>query len=62
MLGVAYRLRLGSDSERLAMIEQAETFLRSCELKEFRVRLHPGGLAQIEVPLGELGRRRATAQ
>ncbi len=50
---IAYGLEV--THERLTMIEQAEAFLRSCELKEFRVRLHPGGLARIEVPLSELG-------
>lgn len=35
--------------ERTLRIEAAETYLRSLGLKEFRVRLHEGELARIEV-------------
>jgi pyridinium-3,5-biscarboxylic acid mononucleotide sulfurtransferase len=41
---------------RLEMIERAESYLRSQGLREFRVRLHPGELARIEVPIEELPR------
>ncbi len=40
--------------ERLGRIEQAETYLRSLGLREVRVRLHPGELARIEVPAGQI--------
>lgn len=42
--------------ERLAMIDQAEQFLRRAGLKNFRVRYHKGDLARIEAPLAELPR------
>ncbi|GIW92945.1 MAG: ATP-utilizing protein [Pirellulaceae bacterium] len=42
--------------ERLAMIEQAERFLKALHFSNVRVRLHPGHLARIEVPAEELGR------
>ena len=42
--------------ERLLMIERAEQWLRERGLIEFRVRLHAGELARIEVPLKELQR------
>jgi pyridinium-3,5-biscarboxylic acid mononucleotide sulfurtransferase len=42
--------------ERVAMIDQAEQFLRRQGLRELRVRYHGGDLARIEVPLHELGR------
>jgi pyridinium-3,5-biscarboxylic acid mononucleotide sulfurtransferase len=42
--------------ERLAMIDQAERFLRERGLKNLRVRYHAGDLARIEVPLTELPR------
>ena len=42
--------------ERLAMVEAAEAELRELGLVNFRVRLHDGDLARIEVPLNELGR------
>ncbi|WP_020471611.1 ATP-dependent sacrificial sulfur transferase LarE [Zavarzinella formosa] len=42
--------------ERTAMIEHAETFLRSLGLNNGRVRLHEGELARIEVPLAEVAR------
>ena len=41
---------------RLAMIDEAEQFLRSHGLREVRVRYHPGALARLEVPLHELPR------
>ena len=42
--------------ERLAMIEGAEAELRKLGLASFRVRLHEGELARIEVPAGDLMR------
>jgi uncharacterized protein len=42
--------------ERLAMIEAAEAELRELGLTNFRVRLHPGELARIEVPIADLPR------
>jgi uncharacterized protein len=36
--------------QRLAMIDQAEQFLRSLGLREVRVRYHRGDLARLEVP------------
>ena len=41
--------------QRLAMIESAETFLRTLGLRELRVRYHRGDLARIEVPAGAIG-------
>lgn len=40
--------------ERLARIEAAESFIRNLGLKEFRVRLHAGELARIEVPVHQI--------
>jgi len=51
--------------ERTRRVEEAERYLRSLGLREFRVRLHEGELARIEVPvesiswLGEPARRQA---
>ncbi len=42
--------------ERVAMIDQAEQFLRSLGLRELRVRYHKGDLARLEVPLDALPR------
>jgi uncharacterized protein len=42
--------------ERTARVEDAETFLHNLGLRECRVRLHPGELARIEVPVAELER------
>lgn len=42
--------------ERLAMIEAAEAELRQLGLSDFRVRLHAGELARIEVPIADLAR------
>lgn len=42
--------------ERLAMIDQAETWLRQQGLATCRVRYHRGELARIEVPANELSR------
>ena len=42
--------------QRLAMVEQAEAWLRQLGLVQFRVRLHADDLARIEVPLSELPR------
>jgi len=36
--------------ERLRMIEEAEQLIRKLGIQEFRVRLHAGNLARIEVP------------
>lgn len=42
--------------ERTGRVEAAEAYLRSLGLREFRVRLHEGELARIEVPARELPR------
>lgn len=42
--------------ERLAMIDQAEQFLRELGLRMVRVRYHQGDLARLEVPLEALAR------
>jgi len=42
--------------ERTHMVEAAEAYLRTLGLREFRVRLHEGELARIEVPPAELPR------
>jgi len=42
--------------QRLAMIDQAEQFLRSHGLRTIRVRYHKGDLARLEVPLDALPR------
>jgi uncharacterized protein len=42
--------------ERLAMIDQAEQFLRGAGFQTLRVRYHRGDLARIEVPAQELSR------
>lgn len=42
--------------QRLAMIDQAEQFLRSHGLRTVRVRYHKGDLARLEVPLDSLER------
>lgn len=49
---LATRIAYGEEvtPERLAMVDQAETFLRSFGLQPIRVRYHRGDLARIEVP------------
>jgi uncharacterized protein len=42
--------------ERVAMVDQAEQFLRGLGLIELRVRYHKGDLARIEVPVSALAR------
>lgn len=42
--------------ERTARIEAAEAYLKTLGYREFRVRLHEGELARVEVPPGELSR------
>jgi uncharacterized protein len=42
--------------ERTGRVEQAEAYLRSLGYREFRVRLHEGELARIEVPSALLAR------
>jgi uncharacterized protein len=42
--------------ERTERVEQAEAYLKALGYREFRVRLHEGELARIEVPLAELPR------
>ena len=42
--------------ERLAMIDQAEQFLRALGLRTLRVRYHKGDMARLEVPLEALAR------
>lgn len=48
---IAYGIEV--TDERLRMIEQAEDYLRSLGLRQFRVRLH-GELARVEVEPGEI--------
>src|SRR5262249_8021526 len=43
-------------AERTARIEAAEAYLKKLGYREFRVRLHEGELARIEVPAAELAR------
>lgn len=43
-------------SERVAMVDAAEQFLRGCGFRELRIRYHKGDMARIEVPLSELPR------
>jgi uncharacterized protein len=40
--------------ERTGKVEAAEEYLKTLGLREFRVRLHDGELARIEVPVAEL--------
>ncbi|MBM4068471.1 MAG: ATP-dependent sacrificial sulfur transferase LarE [Planctomycetes bacterium] len=42
--------------ERTGRVEQAEAFLRTLGLREFRVRLHENELARIEAPTAEIAR------
>ncbi|MEX0978615.1 MAG: ATP-dependent sacrificial sulfur transferase LarE, partial [Pirellulales bacterium] len=42
--------------ERLAMIDQAEQFLRASGLRALRVRYHKGDVARLEVPIEAIGR------
>jgi uncharacterized protein len=42
--------------ERTERVERAEAYLRTFGYREFRVRLHEGELARIEVPVAELPR------
>jgi uncharacterized protein len=42
--------------ERVQRVEEAEVYLRDLGLREFRVRLHEGELARIEIPVAELPR------
>ena len=42
--------------QRLAMIDQAEQFLRTQGLANLRVRYHRGDLARIEIPIADLPR------
>lgn len=42
--------------QRVAMIDQAEQYLRSLGLRELRVRYHKGDLARIEVPPAAIAR------
>ena len=55
---LASRIAYGVEvtSNRLAMIEQAEQWLRGHGMVEFRVRLHAGELARIEVPIEAISR------
>ena len=55
---LASRIAYGVEvtSKRLAMIEQAEQWLRGHGVVEFRVRLHAGELARIEVPIEAISR------
>lgn len=49
---IAYGLQV--TPERLAMIDEAERFLRSLGMPELRVRYHAEDMARIEVPLDRL--------
>ncbi len=53
---LATRIEYGEriTEERLKMIEAAEDFLKDRGFKQFRVRLHRGGIARIEVDKKEL--------
>ena len=42
--------------QRVAMIDQAEQYLRSLGLREVRVRYHKGDLARLEVPVDAVAR------
>ena len=42
--------------ERLRMVDQADTYLRSLGFRVLRVRYHAGDLARIEIPQGEVSR------
>ena len=55
---LASRIAYGVEvtSERLAMVEQAEQWLREHGLSEFRVRLHGGELARIEIAVESISR------
>ncbi len=52
---LASRIAYGVEvtAERLRLIEQAEEFMRSLGMIEFRVRYHAGDIARIEVPINE---------
>ena len=54
---LASRIAYGTEvtAVRLRRIEQAEDWLRHKGLTEFRVRLHDGELARIEVPKDQIG-------
>ncbi len=54
---LASRIAYGTEvtPQRLRRIEQAEDWLRQQGLCEFRVRLHEGELARIEVPRDQIG-------
>lgn len=54
---LASRIAYGTEvtPQRLRRIEQAEDWLRQQGLHEFRVRLHDGELARIEVPRDQIG-------
>ena len=53
---LASRVAYGEEvsPERLAMIDQAEQFLRQRGLRTVRVRYHKGDLARLEVPAAEI--------
>lgn len=59
---LASRITYGEEVsvERLAMIEQAEAFLRSLGLRELRVRYHAQEMARIEVPVAAIERLAAS--
>jgi len=42
--------------ERTNRVEQAEAYLQSMGVREFRVRYHEGDLARVELPISELSR------
>lgn len=55
---LASRVAYGEEvtSERLAMVDQAEQYLRDRGFRELRVRYHRGDLARVEVPSAEISR------
>ncbi len=55
---LASRVAYGEEvtPERLAMVDQAEQYLRGLGFRELRVRYHRGDLARVEVPSSEISR------
>jgi pyridinium-3,5-biscarboxylic acid mononucleotide sulfurtransferase len=47
---------LAVTAERTARVETAESYLKTLGLRDYRVRLHEGELARIEVPIAEVVR------
>jgi uncharacterized protein len=55
---LASRIAYGEDvtPERMAMVDQAESFLREQGMRDVRVRYHRGDLARVEVPAEDVPR------